>query len=181
MVYKWYKGTRNSSWKEVVSRLLFNQLLWIRIVTTMECHPTRKTTQTTDFSPLDWPLEVERQQHLWVCDSRNCFYCIKSMEWIVDGFLLEQHPIFRRLPSRELTYPTEREKENHLQNAIFGGYVSSLEGMVKMVFFSDLWLLHDQQPEEPKVQNTSPGLRHVIFAGPSDLLNLRLGLRILSW
>ena len=31
------------------------------------------------------------------------------------------------LPSRELTYPT-LEKENHLQNAIFGGQVSSLEG-----------------------------------------------------
>ena len=34
------------------------------------------------------------------------------------------------------TYPTEREKENHLQNAIFGGYVSSLEGnMYTYVFF----------------------------------------------
>ena len=33
------------------------------------------------------------------------------------------------VPSRELTYPTEREKENHLQNAILGGYVSSLEGI----------------------------------------------------
>ena len=30
--------------------------------------------------------------------------------------------------SGELTYPTKREKENHLQNAIFGGYVSSLGG-----------------------------------------------------
>ena len=28
------------------------------------------------------------------------------------------------LPSRGLTYPTKREKEDHLQNAIFGGYVS---------------------------------------------------------
>ena len=35
---------------------------------------------------------------------------------------------YRGLPSRELTYPTKREKENHLQNAIFLGYVSSLEG-----------------------------------------------------
>ena len=33
----------------------------------------------------------------------------------------------REVPSRELTYPT-LEKENHLQNAILGGYVSSLEG-----------------------------------------------------
>ena len=60
------------------------------------------------------------------------------------------------------------------------------QAMVKMDFFS--WLKwdfcsasSDQQPEEPKVQNTSPGLRHVIFADPSDLLNLRLRLRILSW
>ena len=30
--------------------------------------------------------------------------------------------------SRELTYPTKREKENHLQNAILGGYLSFLEG-----------------------------------------------------
>ena len=38
------------------------------------------------------------------------------------------------LPSRGLTYPTFGKgkiifKVNHLQNAIFGGYVSSLEGM----------------------------------------------------
>ena len=26
----------------------------------------------------------------------------------------------KNIPSRELTYPTKREKENHLQNAIFG-------------------------------------------------------------
>ena len=32
------------------------------------------------------------------------------------------------LPSRGLTYPTKREKENHLQNGILGGYVSFLEG-----------------------------------------------------
>ena len=32
------------------------------------------------------------------------------------------------IPSRELTYPTLGSSENHLQNAIFGGYVSSLEG-----------------------------------------------------
>ena len=32
------------------------------------------------------------------------------------------------IPSRELTYPT-LGKENHLQNAILGGYVSSLEGI----------------------------------------------------
>ena len=36
--------------------------------------------------------------------------------------------MFQEIPSRELTYPTKREKENHLQNAIFGGYVSFLEG-----------------------------------------------------
>ena len=33
------------------------------------------------------------------------------------------------LPSRKLTYPTWG-KGNHLQNAIFGGYVSSLEGIL---------------------------------------------------
>ena len=33
-----------------------------------------------------------------------------------------------RIASRELTYPTWGSLENHLQNAIFGGYVNSLEG-----------------------------------------------------
>jgi len=33
------------------------------------------------------------------------------------------------IPSRELTYPTEREKETHLQNCLGKGYVSSQEGM----------------------------------------------------
>ena len=40
---------------------------------------------------------------------------------------------WEKLPSRELTYPTEREKENHLQNANFGDmlvYYSLLEGTV---------------------------------------------------
>ena len=33
------------------------------------------------------------------------------------------------LPSRELTYPTKREKENHrLKYTLGGGYVSSQEG-----------------------------------------------------
>ena len=35
------------------------------------------------------------------------------------------------IPSRRLTYPTW-EKENHLQNAIFGRYVSFLEGRCSM-------------------------------------------------
>ena len=36
---------------------------------------------------------------------------------------------FFGLPSRGLTYPTWGSLENHLQNAILGGYVSSLEGI----------------------------------------------------
>ena len=39
-----------------------------------------------------------------------------------------RHSTDGTLPSRGLTYPTWG-KENHLQNAIFGGYVSSLEGI----------------------------------------------------
>ena len=44
------------------------------------------------------------------------------------------------IPSRELTYPTLGSSENHLQNAIFGGYVSSLEGMyiINNVNFNDV-------------------------------------------
>jgi len=34
------------------------------------------------------------------------------------------------------TYPTKREKENHLQNAIFGGYVSFLEGNHLACYFT---------------------------------------------
>ena len=41
------------------------------------------------------------------------------------------HGKWELLPSRELTYPTKREKEKHLQNAILGGYVNSLEGIPK--------------------------------------------------
>ena len=35
----------------------------------------------------------------------------------------------RSLPSRKLTYPTWGSLENHLQNGLFRGYVSSLEGI----------------------------------------------------
>ena len=41
--------------------------------------------------------------------------------------LPQVHGLISKKPSRELTYPT-LGKENHLQNAIFGRYVSSLEG-----------------------------------------------------
>ena len=65
------------------------------------------------------------------------------------------------IPSRELTYPTLK-KENHLQNGLFRGYVSSLEGItllkggsfhpiyLQVVFWTHLeginvfflWLMH---------------------------------------
>jgi len=34
----------------------------------------------------------------------------------------------KNIPSRKLTHPTKRDKENHLQNAIFVGYLGFLEG-----------------------------------------------------
>ena len=44
--------------------------------------------------------------------------------FLVPFFLFDLIKLNGNIPSRELTYPTKREKENHLQNAIFGGYVS---------------------------------------------------------
>ena len=54
---------------------------------------------------------------------RMCFFC-------------SDEAAVKNLPSRELTYPTKREKENHLQNAILGGYVSSLEGKLLPTVFA---------------------------------------------
>ena len=48
---------------------------------------------------------------------------------VTNGFAPESLGLVGRwIPSRELTYPTLGSLENHLQNAILGGYVSSLEG-----------------------------------------------------
>ena len=41
------------------------------------------------------------------------FFCC----WLV----LREIPALKGIPSKELTYPT-REKENHLQKCLFGGY-----------------------------------------------------------
>ena len=40
-----------------------------------------------------------------------------------------QEKIKGEIPSRKLTYPTLGSSENHLQHAIFGGYVRSLGGV----------------------------------------------------
>ena len=46
------------------------------------------------------------------------------------------------LPSRELTYPTKREKENHLQNWLFRGYVSSQEGIYSLWDPCHVWYIY---------------------------------------
>ena len=62
---------------------------------------------------------------------------VKSMEFLLDPLKRERErsTIKIDLPSRELTYPT-LGKENHLQNAILGGYVSFLAGTTKIVLNS---------------------------------------------
>ena len=49
--------------------------------------------------------------------------------------------VSRRVPFRELTYPTEREKENHLQNWFCRVYVSSQEGSSPLLTFQLFWEL----------------------------------------
>ena len=51
--------------------------------------------------------------------------------------------IFFKEPSRERSHIPPWEKENHLQNAFFGGYVSLLEGRYSIVWFC--W-----NPKNPK-------------------------------
>jgi len=62
-----------------------------------------------------------------------------NISWLISIFIpckingwKRFHPLFMtyiHIPSREFSHIPPWEKENHLQNAIFGGYVSSLEGI----------------------------------------------------
>ena len=57
-------------------------------------------------------------------------FCLNTMG--SNPYKQEKSPVTKTkskyIHSRELTYPTLGSSENHLQNAIFWGYVSSLEG-----------------------------------------------------
>ena len=88
-------------------------------------------------------------------------------------------PLKKQLPSRGLTYPTKREKENHLQNAIFGGYVNSLEGNVacrvvwltvpskltltKVTFYIFISQKRDSHRQKSRTSSTIQQLRHLKF------------------
>ena len=57
----------------------------------------------------------------------------------------------REVPSRELTYPTLGSSENHLQNAILGGYVRSLEE--KSLWLLQTWRLFFINTQEAKIES----------------------------
>jgi len=55
---------------------------------------------------------------------------LHSASWCGETiFTTKKKSLGAEIPSRELTYPTWGSSEHHLQNAIFGRYVSSLEGI----------------------------------------------------
>ena len=69
------------------------------------------------------------------CESKTCklenwiWFEISNVSvrmWLVKKRWRASHNL---LPSRELTYPTKRVKENHLQKCLLMGYVGSQEGI----------------------------------------------------
>ena len=89
--------------------------------TTVWDAPKRKDDRRLDAS--DSRLEPSQRRRSWWLGE----LCNEKISW---------YPLY--IPSRELTYPTLGSSENHLQNAIFGGYVSSLEG-ISPLKFQGLW------------------------------------------
>ena len=93
---------------------------------------------------------------------------IHISKWMIWG----ENPPFSEtpIPSRELTYSTCGKGKSSTQNAIFGGYVSSLEG---------IHLIHDTNPIKP-LAFSKPHLpwltRHQRFVG-----NLSRNLSQHSW
>ena len=100
---------------------------------------------------------------LWTCWSSPFWMIIlgqgklpnsKQFPWQRRCFTKDVFPPPQGMPiilaSRELTYPT-LGKGNHLQNAILGGYVSSLEGNHFIWFhFKYTWFLFPSLPESWK-------------------------------
>ena len=70
------------------------------------------------------------------------------------------------LPSRKLTYPTWGSWENHVQIAIFGGYVSSLVG--RTIWDVASWwsceatcpLFQDEFPKPQWIDKNTPWIQH---------------------
>ena len=73
----------------------------------------------------------------WIDGFGNCH--IQWEDWAKLGNIT--HKNMATLQGMD-TYPTKREKENHLQNAIFEGYVSSLEAKSCDYLLQELKLHH---------------------------------------
>ena len=71
------------------------------------------------------------------------------------------------------TYPTEREKEDHLQNAIFGGYVSfhGSFNLFVVLCLLDCFVCFRWMAIVPYLEDGLPGRTYVAILSP-----LRIGL-----
>ena len=78
-------------------------------------------------------FSVQPLPPLWVSAKVSSLRVRTFCHWVVESGRIDVDNRREWLPSRGLTYPTKREKENHLQNAIFGGYVNFLEGTISVL------------------------------------------------
>ena len=94
--------------------------------------------QPTNHQPTPWASRLQHRQVLAPvpqAPARWAVHLVVWQNWRSSGSMSPKFVRFhgdffttKQIPSREWIHIPPWEKENHLQNAIFGGYVSSLEG-----------------------------------------------------